>query len=77
MSRTPGGAEKCPFRVGDIVYYRPSIRGQGLSANDPPNQTPRVGEAVRIMCIANGLYVEVEGYQHPGGGVYWTEFSST
>jgi hypothetical protein len=66
----------CPFKVGDVVYYRPSQRGLGLSANDKPDQNPKIGEAVRIIKIDNGAYLTVEGYSHPGGGTHWTEFSA-
>lgn len=66
----------CPFKVGDTVYYRPSPRGQGLAANDSPSETPQIGQAVKISRIADGKYIEVEGFKHPGGGAYWTEFSA-
>ena len=67
----------CPFKGGDIVFYRPLNRGLGLSANDRPGANPKVGEAVRIMKIEKGVYLTVEGCTHPGGGLYWTEFSDT
>lgn len=67
----------CPFKVGQVVFYRPSPRGVGLSANDRPSEVPKVGEAVRIIKIEKGSYLVVEGYSHPGGGVHWTEFSAT
>jgi hypothetical protein len=67
----------CPFKVGDTVFYRPSSRGLGLSANDSPGWNPKVGEAVRIIKIEKGAYLTVEGYSHPLGGLYWTEFSAT
>jgi hypothetical protein len=31
---------------------------------------------VKISRIADGKYIEVEGFKHPGGGAYWTEFSA-
>jgi hypothetical protein len=64
---------KCPFKIGDWVVYRPSQRGAGLSANDP--DLPKVGETVRICDIVNDNYLVIEGYPHPGGGLYWTEFA--
>jgi hypothetical protein len=67
----------CPFKVGDTVYYRPSIRGQGLAANDSASETPKIGEPVKVSRVVDGIYIEVEGYGHPGGGLYWTEFSAT
>jgi hypothetical protein len=62
----------CPYRVGDIVVYRPSERGLGLSANDSSRLTP--GKRYKVSEILKAQYVVVEGYNHPGGGLYWTEF---
>ena len=28
----------------------------------------------RVTEIQKALYIVVEGYSHPGGGIYWTEF---
>lgn len=67
---------ECPFKIGDTVFYRPSDRLIGLSANDRPSQTPKIGEAVKITNITKGAYVEVECYEHPGGGLHWTAFST-
>jgi hypothetical protein len=66
----------CPFSVGQVVRYRPSLKGEGLAANDPAWTTPKSGAAVRIAAIERGKYVVCEGYDHPGGGTYWTEFSA-
>jgi hypothetical protein len=68
---------ECPFKVGDVVFYWPSARGWGLSANDRPSQKLNVGEAARIAEITDGKYIVPEGYSHPGGGLYWTEFSTS
>jgi len=65
----------CPFNVGDLVVYRPSIRGRGLTANHSPRETPVAGETVKIAAITDGIYLVVEGYKHPGGGLHWSEFS--
>jgi len=73
----PSEVERCPFKVGDVVIYRPSARGKGLSANDRPEWNPKIGEAVRIVKIEKGAYLVVEGYAHLGGGTHWTEFSAT
>jgi hypothetical protein len=70
-------AEHCPFKVGDVVFYRPSPKGIGLSANDALEWNPNIGEAVRIVEIVRGVYLVLEGYKHPGGGTHWTEFSAT
>jgi hypothetical protein len=34
------------------------------------------GKKYRVKAIQKGVYVVVEGYDHPGGGIYWTEFES-
>lgn len=62
--------DECPFRVGDWVVYRPSLRGRGLQEGD--FLVP--GHRYRIERIEKDLYVVVEGERHPGGGLYWTEF---
>ena len=66
----------CPFKVGDLVMYRPSEKGAGLSANNSPWETPKAGETVKIAAITDGKYLTVEGYQHPGDGLHWSEFSA-
>ncbi len=66
--------EACPFRVGDVVLYMPSPRGLSLDANCPDEHKLQIGKAYRVQIITDGLYVTVEGYDHSGGGIYWTEF---
>jgi hypothetical protein len=63
---------KCPFEVGQVVYYRPSARGYGWDAG---GNMPPIGAAVVIKGIAESVYLVLEGWPHPGGGNYWTEFS--
>jgi len=63
---------ECPFHVGQVVFYRPSLHGWGGEA---PGSTPAPGTAVKVSGIL-GPYVEIEGWPHPGGGLYWTEFSA-
>jgi hypothetical protein len=67
--------EKCPFKVGDTVVYRPSRHGRGhvimtdLAALKPGNK-------YKIVRIVNEVAVVIEGFENsPGGGLYWTEFS--
>ena len=67
--------ESCPFRVADMVYYRPSVRTREQSAAQIPKGAPEVGQAVRITKIMDGKYVIYEGYVHRAGGIYWNEFS--
>lgn len=66
--------EKCPFRIGDLVVYRPSERGQVVDIMAPPSERLTHNQTYRIKHIQDELYVIVEGYKHPGGGIYWTEF---
>lgn len=62
--------KRCPFRVGAIVIYKPSSRGHGQD----DDHLFEIGKKYRIERIDNDSYVVVEGYQHPGGGIFWTEF---
>jgi hypothetical protein len=66
---------KCPYHVGDEVLYTPSQKGMGLSANDSPEHKLVAGKAYTIESIQKESYVVVVGYSHPGGGLYWTEFT--
>jgi len=66
--------KRCPFRVGESVVYRPSDRGLGLEVMALPSQRLTLGKTYRIREIQKECYVVVEGYDHPGGGLYWTEF---
>ena len=68
-------AEKCPFKIGDTVVYRPSQRGQDLDVMSNPEDKLQKGKSYKIAAIVKDNYVVVEGYKHPGGGLYWTEFS--
>jgi hypothetical protein len=61
----------CLFHVGQVVFYRPSAHGYGWEA---PGSMPTPGTAVKVSGIV-GPYIEIEGWPHPGGGMYWTEFS--
>ena len=66
-------ADLAPFRVGDRVVYTPSDRGSALAANDPPAARLTPGHAYRVVEIQEGRYVIVEGHDHPGGGLHWSE----
>lgn len=67
--------ERCPFRVGDIVIYKPTVRGRGyIIMTDLAKLIP--GEKYKIARIDDDNFVVVEGFEHsPGGGLYWTEFA--
>lgn len=66
--------DRCPFEVGQYVVYRPSSRGMTLDVMASPSQKLIPGHEYIVKEIQNDLYVVVEGYDHPGGGIYWTEF---
>jgi hypothetical protein len=42
----------CPFKIGHMVFYRPSQRGIAQSVNDTPGSNPKIAEAVRIVEIS-------------------------
>jgi hypothetical protein len=62
--------ENCPFRIGDKIVYTPSRRGHALI----DGERPVVGHEYIVRNIVNGQFVEIEGYDHPGGGIHWSEF---
>jgi hypothetical protein len=61
---------KCPFKPGDYVIYKPSQRGHDLD----DGVRLEIGRKYQVMRIEKENYVVLDGYQHPGGGLYWTEF---
>jgi hypothetical protein len=64
--------QTCPFKPGDIVIYSPSEHGYA----HVDGERLEVGRTYVVKAIEEGVYVVVEGYSHPGGGLYWTEFKS-
>ena len=62
---------ECPFRAGQVVIYKPSVKGWGSRLPDE-NLVPN--ERYLVREIADRHYVLVEGYSSVGGGIYWTEF---
>ena len=66
--------ESCPFAVGDNVIYRPSARGLDLDVMSSSSEKLTPGKEYKIKEIQKGGYILVEGYNHPGGGIYWSEF---
>jgi hypothetical protein len=65
----------CPFKAGDLVVYRPSLKGFGLEAMATERLVP--GQTYRVKEIQKDMYLLPEGYSHPGGGIIWTEFSAS
>ncbi len=68
--------KNCPFNIGDVVIYQPSQKGLGFDANSKPQERLKPGNKYTIANIEKENYIVVEGYSHPGGGLYWTEFSA-
>lgn len=66
--------EKSPFKVGEFVIYRPTLHGLAADAMADPDGRLTPGKTYRIVEIQKELYILVEGYHHPLGGIYWTEF---
>jgi hypothetical protein len=65
----------CPFKAGDVVVYRPSLKGRDHVLMTKLSEL-KPGESYRIARIAHDYYVVLEGFEDdPGGGLYWTEFS--
>lgn len=62
---------KCPYRVDEIVIYRPSAKGYSLEMG----QRLIPEKKYKIRRIEKDLYVVVDGNSHPGGGLHWSEFS--
>jgi hypothetical protein len=67
-------SEKCPFKVGDTVVYRPSSRGRGL-LNMTELAALEPGSRYKVVRIAKERYVVVAGFEN-AGGLYWTEFAN-
>jgi hypothetical protein len=67
--------EKCPFAVGSVVVYRPSVKGRGaIIMTDLAKLVP--GQKYRIAKIEDGINIVPEGFETAiGEGLYWTEFS--
>ena len=67
--------KECPFKIGDKVIYRPSEKGSAIEAMTPPSEKLIPGKQYIVSKIQDSSYLVVNGYKHPGGGLYWTEFS--
>ena len=66
--------KQCPIKAGDLVTYKPSQKGLADDAMSAPSERLVPGKIYRVEKVQNEAYVVVEGYSHPGGGIYWTEF---
>ena len=63
--------KSCPYRPGDFVVYSPSEREYDIEDGD----RLIIGKTYKIERIDRELYIVVEGYRHPGGGLYWEQFT--
>jgi hypothetical protein len=63
--------DECPFHIGQTLVYKPSAKGMGYTR--PGTGLVPYQEYV-VREIPEGLYILVEGYNPPGGGIHWTEF---
>lgn len=68
--------EKCPFSIGDWVLYMPSAHGHSQSVMFSESGQLIPGEKYLIEDIAKEIYVVVNGYKHPSGGIHWSEFQA-
>lgn len=66
--------QQCPFKVGELVVYKPSTRGRDLIImTDLAKLMP--GQKYKVSKIDDGVYVVVEGFENCiPCGLYWTEF---
>ena len=68
--------DACPFKVGQRVYYRPTVHGYGWSAMGHDLE-PGQSYEVSTITEANGShYVEIRDHPMSGGGLHWSEFSA-
>lgn len=68
--------DECPFKAGDEVFYRPSVQGYSKTVMSSPDGQPQVGQRCRVARVVRNRYIVCEGFESPGGGIYWTEFSA-
>ena len=64
----------CPFKTGDWVIYRPSVRGRGLVIMTDLEQL-KAGQKYKVARIDDEEYLVLEGFENsPGGGLHCEEF---
>lgn len=68
--------KQCPFVVGDWVVYKPTKRGMDLDVMSSISERLIPGKVYRVSEIQKNSYIVVDGYTHPGGGIYWAEFET-
>ena len=64
----------CPFKIGDKIIYQPSAKGKAFEVMTPLSEQLIPGKEYVVSKVQDSCYITVDGYNHPGGGLYWTEF---
>ena len=66
--------KKCPFKVGDVIAYKPSLRGRGLLVmTDLAKLVPNA--LYRVVEVENAGYLVLEGFENSlPRSLHWTEF---
>jgi len=68
--------QKCPYKIGDTVIYRPSLRGHSHVIMTELGQLLQKDGTYTIARIDKDVYVVLCGHEHSvEGGIYWTEFA--
>jgi hypothetical protein len=65
---------RCPFSPGQRVIYLPSQKAKDADAMTSLSEKLTPGSIYIVKAVSHDVYVTVQGYSHPGGGLYWTEF---
>jgi hypothetical protein len=65
----------CPFKKGDYITYNPSKKGEALEIMSSNLERLQKGKLYKVKEVSKNNYIVVDGHEHPGGGLYWTEFS--
>lgn len=64
----------CPYVTGELLIYKPTRKALDLDVMSSESGKLVSGGVYKVAEIQDETYVLVEGYNHPGGGIYWTEF---
>lgn len=64
----------CPFRIGDLVRFTPSLRTQGLYQN-VEGFGLKINQVAKIKKIRQGMYLYFDN-AYTRGGFPWNEFTS-
>lgn len=64
----------CPYMKGELLIYKPTQKALDLDVMSSESDKLVSGRVYKVAKIQDETYVVVEGSNHPGGGIYWTEF---